>query len=148
MDGISSASAVVSLTVQLISTTRDIINFLREIQDSPEELRCTIESLDQLRCIFEVVKSSLETRNNYVDLPPPPLLVSNALKICESKITVVELCVNKFKLVLDGQSLVRKKWASFKHVLKKGEIRKLQDQLDKSTSNLQLALNIDAHEFA
>ena len=140
MDGISSASAVVSLTVQLISTTRDIINFLREIKDSPEELRFTIESLDQLHGICEVAKSGLETRIENVDLPPPLVLVSNALKICESKIRLVELCVTKFKLVLDGQSRVRKKWASFKHVLKKGEIQRLQDQLDRATRYLELTL--------
>ena len=68
-----------------------------------------------------------------MDLPPPLVLVNNALKICESKITVVELCVKRSKGVLVRGSQVRKKWTSFKHVLEKGEIRRLQDQLDKST---------------
>ena len=144
MDGISSASAVVSLSAQLIVTTRDIINFLREIRDSPEELRCTIDLLDLLRGNFEQVNRLVEERNACVDLPFSVASIGNALTFCESKITLVEQCVNKFKGVLDHRSSARRKWASFKHVLKKGEIKRLQDQLGEARNNLHLALTIDA----
>ena len=144
MDGISSASAVVSLSAQLIVTTRDVINFLREIRDSPEELRCTIELLDLLRGNFEQVKRLVEERSVCVDLPFSVVSISNALMFCESKITLVEQCVNKFKGVLDHRSSARIKWASFKHVLKKGEIKRLQGQLGEARKNLQLSLIIDA----
>ena len=140
MDGISSASAVVSLATQLIVTTRDVTNFLREIQDSPEELRCTIESLDLLRGNFEEVKRLVEEQIACVDLPSSIGSISDALAFCESKIKSVEQLVNKFKGVLSGRSFVRKKWESLKHVLGKREIKRLQYQLKLATETLQLAL--------
>ena len=143
MDGISSASAVVSLSAQLIVTTRDVINFLREIRDSPEDLRFTIELLDLLRGNLEQVKRLVEERNVRVDIQPPVASISDALTFCESKIALVEQCVAKFKMVFHHQSSVRKKWASFKHVLKKGEIKRLQDQLGEARRNLQFALDIN-----
>ena len=144
MDGISSASAVVSLSAQLIVTTRDVIKFLREIRDSPEELRSTIELLDLLRGNLEQVKCLVQERTVCVNLPVSVVSIVNALRFCESKIALVEQCVNKFKGVLDHRSSARKRWASFKHVLKKGEIERLQDQLGEARNNLHLALAIDA----
>ena len=144
MDGISSASAVVSLTVQLISTTRDVIKFLREIQDSPEELRSTIEFLDQQRGHFEEVKSLIEEQSSCLDLPSSSIArISDALGICKYKMGSVELSVNKFKRVLDRPSSVRKKWTSIKHVLKKGEMKRLLNQLGSATGNLQTVLTIN-----
>ena len=147
MDGVSSASAVLSLTVQLISTTRDIINFLREIQDSPEELRSTIDFLTQLGSNLEGVKFLVKEQGCCADLPYSTTPISNALKICESKIKLVEQCVDKFKGVLNCRSEARKKWTSFKHVLKKGDIQKLHDQLDNASNNLQMALLINANRI-
>lgn len=147
MDGISSASAVISLAAQLIVTTRDVINFLREIQDSPEELRCTIESLELLRGIFEEAKRLVEEQIACVTLPSSIVSISGALKFCESKITTVEQYVNKFKGVFDRQSSVRKKWTSIRHVLGKGEIQRLQDQLKFATENLQAALVINMNRL-
>lgn len=145
MDGISSASAVVSLAAQLIVTARDVINFLREIRDSPEELRYTIDLLVLLRGNFEQVKRLVEERNVTTDLPISVGYIGSALTICESKITLVEQCVNKFKGVLGHRSSARRKWASFKHVLKKGEIKRLQDQLEEARQHLHSALIIDTN---
>ena len=145
MDGISSVSAVVSLSAQLIVTIRDIVNFLREIRDSPEELRSTIDLLELLRGNFEQVKRLFEERNVCVDLPISVASISNALAFCESKIRLVEQCVNNLKSVFDHQSPIRKRWASFKHVLKKGEIKKLQDQLGMARDNLHSALTINTN---
>ena len=142
MDGISSASAVVSLSAQLLVTTRDVINFLREIRDSPEELRFTIELLELLQGNLEQVKGLIEARNVCVDLQSSVASISDALTFCESKIALVEQCIAKFKGVFHYQSSVRKKWASFKHVLKKGEIKRLQDQLGEARRELQFALII------
>ena len=147
MDGISSASAVVSLTVQLLSTTRDVILFLRDIQNSPEELRSTIEYLDQLRSNLEGVKSLVEEQTSCADLPSIEC-ISDALRICESKIGLVELCVNKFKGIPNCPSPVRRRWASIKHVLKKGEIQRLRDQLESASRSLQTALEINLSKIA
>ena len=148
MDGVSSASAVVSLTVQLISTTRDVINFLRAIRDSPEELRSTIECLDQLRGNFEEVQSLVEEQTSCVYLPSSIENISHALRICESKIGLVELCVSKFNKIHKGSSSARKTWSSFKHVLNKGEIQRLRDQLESATKSLQSALTINSNRLA
>ena len=147
MDGISSASAVVSLSAQLIVTTRDVINFLREIRDSPEDLRFTIELLYLLRGNLEQVKRLVEERIVCVGIQSSVVSIGNALSFCEIKIALVEQCVNKFKGVLDHRSSARKKWTSFKHVLKKGEIKRLQGQLGEARNNLCLALAIDADGF-
>lgn len=143
MDGISSASAVVSLAAQLIVTTRDVINFLREIQDSPEELRYTVELLDLLQDNFEEAKHLVEERNACIALPSSSASIIKALRFCESRITLVNLCVNKFKGALDRQSTIRKRWVSLKHVLKKKEIQRLQDQLTSAINTLQTALITD-----
>lgn len=147
MDGISSASAVVALTVQLISTTCDIVKFLKEIQDSPDELLDTIEVLQDLRHNLELVKRLVEEQSSCVDLPDSIASINDALQNCESKIKTVEHCVNKFKVVFDGGSQVRKKWASFKHVLKKGEIQRLQKQLESARNNLLLVLIINTNRL-
>lgn len=138
MDGISTASAVVSL----ISTVRDVIIFLREIRDSPEELHCTIEYFERLRTQSEAVNSLVDEQRSCVDLPDPASLTS-ALRTCEININAAEICLKKFKGVFNGQSPLRKKWASFKHVLKKAEIRKLQDHLERALGILQTALLVN-----
>ena len=143
MDGISSASAVVALTVQLITTTCDVLKFLKEIQDSPDELVSTIEVLQQLRLNLEVVKCLVEEQSSCVDLPYSIAHINGALENCESKMKMVEQCVNKFKGVFDGRSQMRKKWASLKHVLKKGEIKRLQKQLGSARDNLHMAVTIN-----
>lgn len=143
MDGISSASAVISLAAQLIVTIRDVINFLQEIQDSPEELRCTIGYLDQLRDNLEGAKRLVEERIACVDLPSSVVSIGKALEFCHSKIAPVELFVNRFKGALDSRSFFRKKWASLQYVVKKGEIKRLQNQLRDAIRNLQTALMID-----
>ena len=79
MDGISGASAVVSLAAQLI--TRDIIILLREIRDSPEELRCSIELLNQLHGNLDGEECLVEEQNSCVDLPSLIAPISSALKL-------------------------------------------------------------------
>ena len=147
MDGVSSASAVVALTVQLISTTRDILTFLKEIKNSPDELHGTIEVLQQLRRNLEVVKCLVEEQSSCVDLPLSIESIHDALEKCESKVKEVEQYLNKFKGVIDCPSQVGKKWASFKLVLKKREIKGLQDKLKSARSNLQMALDINANRL-
>ena len=134
---------MVSLAAQLIMSTRDIINLLREIRDSPEELRCTIELLNQLQGNLEGVKWLVEEQNSCVDLPSLIAPISSALRLCEGKITLVDQCLKRFKRDLDHGSSIRRQWASFKHVLKKGEMNRLQDQLREATIHLQLALIIN-----
>ena len=143
MDGVSSASAVVALTVQLLSTTRDVIDFLREIQDSPEGLRSLIEFLDQLQRNLEDAKSLVGEQDSSIDLPSSLGSIINAIRICESKIKLFEQIVNNVKGVFDRQSRVRRKWASIKHVMKRGEIQRLQTQLSHATQNLHTALTIN-----
>ncbi|CAD6579828.1 MAG: hypothetical protein ASARMPREDX12_009377 [Alectoria sarmentosa] len=147
MDGKSSASAALSLTFQLILTTRDIINFLREIQDSPGELLGTIECLDQFRGNLEEVKCLVEEQSACVDLPSSTASISNALKICESKIQLIENCATRFKGVFDRRSQVRRTWTPFKHVLKKEDLQRLQSQLGFATKYLQTALIINANRL-
>lgn len=140
MDGISIGSAVLSLTVQLISTTHNVLKFLREFQDSPEELRCTIEFLDQLGSILEDVRSLVEEQSSGVHPLCSIASISNALQFCGKEIGLVEQCVEKFKGVLGGASPLRKRWASFKHVLNKGDMERLQDHLKDAGSVINTAL--------
>lgn len=113
-----------SLVAQLILTTRDTIKFLREFQDSPEELRSTVESLVQFHNIVGGVKCLIE-ESPCANLHFSIASISNALKICESQLKSVARCVNKFKGVFDCRSRMRQKWESFKHVVKKGEMQGL-----------------------
>ena len=52
MDGLSTAAsaiAAVSLAVQLVGTVQGISDFLKNVQDAPQEVLRLIETLDQLQ---------------------------------------------------------------------------------------------------
>lgn len=125
MDGISSASAVVALAVQLISTTRDVVKFFQEIQNSPDELLNALEFLRQFEGNLKEVENLIERQVSYMDLNSTAAISSDS-RVCETKIQSFEQCVNKCKGVLDRKSPMRKTWASFKLVLKKGEIQNIK----------------------
>ena len=139
MDGVASAFAVVSLAVQLVDTVQEIRDFLRSVQNAPNELIKLVETLEQLHGTLNQVKHLLEQQYSILRLPGSPVFMESALQNCNRKISTLEKAVNEAKVSLARQSRMMRTWTAMKLVSKKEEIREMQSQLLQAETGLQTA---------
>ena len=140
MDGVASAFAVVSLAVQLVDTVQEIRDFLRSVQNAPNELIKLVETLEQLHSTLSQVKHLLEQQYSILRLPGSPVFMESALQNCNRKISTLEKAINKAKVSIARQSLVKRTWATMKLVSKKEDIQQMQSQLLHAETGLQTAM--------
>lgn len=140
MDGVASAFAVVSLAIQLVETVQEMRDFLRSVQNAPNELIKLVETLEQLHGTLTQVKYLLEQQYSMLRLPGSPVFMENALQNCNKKISTLEKIVNEAKVSFARQSRVKRTWAAMKLVYKKEDIQKMQTQLLYVETGLQTAM--------
>lgn len=140
MDGVASAFAVISLAVQLVDTVQEIRDFLRSVQNAPNELIKLVETLEQLHGTLNQVKHLLKQQYSILRLPGSPVFMENALQNCSRKISTLEKVVNEAKNTLARQSRVKRTLAVMKLVSKKEDLQKMQSQLLHAEMRLQTAM--------
>jgi len=97
MDGASGAIAVVSLAVQLVATVQLITRLFRSIRGALKQLFHLVETLDQLRDNLDSARVFIDKHTTNNGLSDTLLAVTNALKRCQSKVTMLEESVNKVR---------------------------------------------------
>jgi len=144
MDGASGAIAVVSLAVQLVATVQHITKLFRSIRGSPKQLSHLVETLDQLRDNLDSARLFIDKHITNNGLSDTLLAVTNALKRCQSKVTMLEEFVNKVRTYLDCQSGIRKSLGSLKIVMKREDMQEILSQVRDATDGLQTAVSISS----
>ena len=147
MDVASGVFAVISLSLQLAETVKKVDNFLRDVQNAPDELKRLVDTLDQFSLILVQVKNYVEQQSRIDHLPGCIDVIERTLHSCESNVRKLDSYVNVFQTLFNGTGQRRKIWASIKTVVKKEEIVQMRGLILQDISSLQTAMliNISHH---
>lgn len=143
MDPLSTAAsgiAVVSLTIQLAGSVREIHRFLRSINEAPSELKRLIDLLEQLNCILDGFRDLQTKQKDQDGIPNMHAAVIRGLQDCQSKLELLASLVDKAKNRLNKSGKVSKTWASLKLTLKKKEMDEFESRLEQAMIGLQTAM--------
>ena len=143
MDVASGVFAVISLSLQLAETVKKVDNFLRDVQNAPDELKRLVDTLDRFNLILVEVKTYVEQLSRIDDLPGCIDVIERTLHSCESNVRKLDSDVNVFQTFFNGKGQRRKIWASIKTVVKKEEIVQMRGLILQDISSLQAAMLIN-----
>ena len=134
------ALAVVSLAIQLAGTVQTINEFLRTIRDAPSELVTLIETMELMQSNLGQVHYLVEQQFSDSSLAGSPVFILNALKVCERRVEVQRIWVEKIKQSLTTRHLMKRTWASLNIRPKKIQLSEMQGQLKEAMANLHFAV--------
>lgn len=143
MDPLSTAAsgiAVISLTIQLAGSVREIHRFLRSINEAPNELKRLVDLLEQLDCILDGIRALQPKQKDQDGIPNMHAAVIRALQDCQSKLKLLASFVDKAKNRLNTSGKVSKTWASLKLMLKKKDLDEFESRLERAMIGLQTAM--------
>lgn len=144
MDGLSSALAITTFSVQLIGTIRKARIFLKEVRNAPEELQNLVDTLAQLEELLVATNNLVEQQNSIENLPGAIENIASVLQRCQATLRKLDEAVLTLNSYFETQTRGRKVWASLKTVVKKNHIEKLRKQIQENTINLQTALVLNS----
>ncbi|KAE8449372.1 hypothetical protein EG329_008273 [Mollisiaceae sp. DMI_Dod_QoI] len=148
MDGLSAAAsgiAIISLTIQLVDSIRQIQEFLRDVSDAPKELARLIDLLGLLEMILQNTKDMIETQRRTtwkadVDVHPSVL---KAIEACEAKLRFLVEVIERTKKGSISNGKAARSVASFKLACKKKDIERFETQLDHAITMLNTTITIN-----
>jgi len=109
MDGLSVAAsgmAVISLTIQLLDSIREIQRFMRNILNARTELKRLIDLLDQLILILENIGSLIDKQEGRMTDANIISNILRAMKTCECKLSILRNVVESAKKASISKSKV------------------------------------------
>ena len=134
------ALAAVSLAIQLAGTVQTINDFLRTIRDAPSELVTLIETMDLMQSNLNQVQYLVEQQLSDSSLAGSPVFILNALKVCERRVEVQKIWVERIKQSLNTRHLMKRTWASLNISPKKLQLSEMQGHLREAMANLHFAV--------
>lgn len=132
MEATASAFAVVSLAIQLAESVKKLCDFWASIREAPKDIR---EISADLRLVSNVLTQvAYETQH----VEPDTILV-DALEACSGRVKTLSSLLNEIEPGFASTSSRIRKWTAFKAVLKRAQLMKFQEALEKLKSTLMLA---------
>ena len=147
MDGVSTVFAVVSFGVQLAGTIQATSDFLRSVQNAPDELLGLVDLLDQLQGTLGHVHDLIEQQSSVLTSPGSLRSIAAALQNCEKSLKKLKSLVDQLKRSLDRQHRIQRAWAFLRTVLNKEELLELRKQIQESLITLQLSISINSAQL-
>lgn len=135
------ALAVISLSVQLVTTVQSITKYLRTIRDAPSDLLAVIETLDQMQSNLNQVRYLLEQHSFDKRFTGSQVFILNALRTCERRVQSLSNLVDKVRGALTNRRLMKRAWASLYMRKEKTRVQELRSQLIDSIAGLQFAVS-------
>ena len=132
----ASAVTVGVAAVQLVDTIDKILTFWKSIEDVPEDFNAVGNDLGLLMSIVQCVNRLKWLRTS--------LIIADALQQCQQKTECLLAIVQHFEVGLSNSNRRKRKWSALKASFKTNEIRKIHRSLERSKSNLVLALQISS----
>ena len=148
MEGLSVAAssiAVVSLTIQLVDSIREIQRFLRLVSDAPKELNRLLDLLEQLELILESIRMLVEKqRKQYAEEETSAMTsILRTTNTCKSKLSILETVIQRTKTAGGASNKVTKYIGNFKLACKKKDIEEVEMQLHHSVCILDLTMTMN-----
>ncbi len=145
MDPLSAAAsgiAVVSLTIQLVDSVRQIQRFLRNVSEAPKELRRLIDLLEQLELILASIGDLIDRQQRQSETQDVAVseTVLRAMKNCESTIQGLASVVDRERKSVEAKNKATKTLGSFRLSYKKKDIERFEHQLHEAISLLNLTM--------
>ncbi|KAL6712859.1 hypothetical protein ACLMJK_009571 [Lecanora helva] len=137
MDGLSVAASAVTVgvaAVQLVDAIDKILKFWKTIEDVPDDFSAIRTDLELLMSIIQWVNRLKWQRTS--------LLIADALQQCQRKIERLVAIIQHAEVGLSSSNRRKRKWSALKASFKINDIRKIQRSLERSKSDLVLALQI------
>ena len=134
MEGLSAAAsgiAVVSVAIQLAESFKKLSDFWKSIKEAPEDIRAISTDLDLVSSVLA------EIANETQHVQPDDTLIA-VLNACWDKVKLLTGIVNQIEPGFASTSLRLRKWTAFKAVLRRGELIKFQEALERLKSTLLL----------
>ena len=136
MDGLSSfasATAVVSLAVQLADSIKKLYDFCESVHEAPEEVRNITADLKLLSAVLSEITLNAEQESSEGTL-------RIVLNQCTVKVGALIALINEIEPGFASNSCRVRKWSAFKAVLKDKKLKKLHVVLEGLKTTLILAL--------
>ena len=134
MEGLSAAAsgiAVVSVAIQLAESFKKLSDFWKSIKEAPEDIRAISTDLDLVSSVLAEIARDTQ------HVAPDDTLIA-VLNACWDKVKLLTGIVNQIEPGFASASLRVRKWTSFKAVLRRGELIKFQEGLERLKSTLLL----------
>jgi len=138
------ATAVVSLALQIPSTIQSITEFVRTIKEVPDELTTLIETMDQMQANVNQVRGLMEQQFSDARLVGAPVFLLNPLKACERRVNALRLLVEQVKGGLGSKNVKVRTWASLHVQSRKVRLGELNRQLRDALGDLHLAMSCNS----
>ena len=132
MEGLSAAAsgiAVVSVAIQLAESFKKLSDFWKSIKEAPEDIRAISTDLDLVSSVLA------ETAREAQHVGPDDTLVA-VLDACCGKVKVLTGIVNQIEPGFASTSSRVRRWTAFRAVLKRGELMKFQEALERLKGTL------------
>lgn len=141
LSAVASGMAVVSLSLQLVQSTKAITTFLRDIKQAPTELTRLTESLERFTGILEDVHQILEEQESKVKISPPASMFKS-LNACKTHLRPLKDIVDRYATSSHGYSSKRSRlWKDLKLGLKAKEISVFEDKIERDMVALNIAMS-------
>ncbi|KAL9630070.1 MAG: hypothetical protein Q9164_006598, partial [Protoblastenia rupestris] len=138
MEGLTSAAggiAVVSLAVQLAGSVNKLYDFWNSVKEAPEDIHAISMDLGLLSSVLTRIAHEAQQVETQAILVP-------ALNGCWAKAKILTTLLNEIEPGFASTSSRVRKWTSFKAVLKRGQLKKFQEALERMKCTLLLVQQI------
>jgi hypothetical protein len=137
LGGVSSAFAIVSLTVELGGKIKKLCDFWDSVQEAPREIRLISRDLKIISDVLEDIRQEADA-----ELRPHSRAFSAslaALEQCGDNLETLQEIVRAAEPAFASAKWRARNWASFKTAWKGGKLRRFQDELRDMKITLSLA---------
>ena len=135
---VASGIAIGSLAAGITSSIVKLNSYWDQIQNAPEDIHDLIEELEVLSHLLADIADDQE-QNAMSSLMFDSTAISRCLQHCQKGADRLKELTDKLSTELDSMTRTRKKWASAKVVLKKGQIDKYKEKLEGAIRLLSLS---------
>lgn len=131
---VASAAGLASLAVQLVESGKKLKAFYDDVKDAPEDLKRVQEHLSTLAMLLNAVRSN----EMMISVLTNSAQFEHCMRSCEVAAKEVLLLVKK----LEAGMKKSKRWGAIKSVLKKDDLKKLDERLEKAIGLLHLSCSL------
>lgn len=138
---VASGISIGTLAAQITSSIIRLKSYWDQVQDAPDDMRDLIEELEDLNQLLVDIEED-QRQNPISNLILDPSSSSRCLQHCKQGATRLKELTDSLSEDIEGNSKLKRKWASVKLVLKKDKIDRYRMKLQRVISLLNLSHQI------
>lgn len=143
MEVAASGIAVASIAIQLLESTNRIRNFLRSVENAPQDLQRVANFLDRLSTLLGEVQDLLDMQASIQDqLFPASGVIRTFLQSCKESLAPLQAKVDKYSKS-PASNRLRRRQMDLRAALNAGDLRNLEMHLQQEINSLGAALSVN-----